>query len=114
MREIKIVAGPHDGQKVLERVAAFRQPGYVRRQVPGVDAQRADATDTLSRKRAKLRAAAQVRLSIDHLRLPKVRVVAWGPFAAKVRAVVAAVAITLRVHDVTALSPPGVVQSRQS
>src|SRR6266853_3480640 len=99
MREIKVVAGPHDGQKLLERVAAFRPPGCVRRQVPGVDDQRADATDPLSRKRAKLRAAAQVALSIDHLRLTKVRVVAGGPFAAEVGAVVATVTVAFRVDN---------------
>src|SRR5690242_19273132 len=104
MCEIKVVACPNNGHKLLERMASFRPPRCVRRQIPGVDDQRADATDPLSRKRAKLRAAAQVAFSIDHLRVAKVRVVARGPFAAQVGAVVATVTVALRVDNVTALS----------
>ena len=96
------MAGPNHGDKLLKRVTAFRQPGCVRRQVPAVDGQRGDPVDTFARKWAECHSAAQVASRIHHLRLPKVRVMASSPFAAKVGAVVAAIAIGLRVDDIAA------------
>src|SRR5690242_8797490 len=90
MREIEVMAGPQDRNKILKRVTAFGKwvstwssvtPGG---QVAGEDHQRADATDPFPGKRAELHAAAQVAPGIHHLRLPKVRVMADSPFAAEV------------------------------
>src|SRR6266849_7169336 len=104
MRAIKVVAGPDNREKLLECVAAFGQPGCVRRQVAGVDHQRADASDPFSRKRTKRCAAAQVALSICQLRLSEKWITASRPFAAEVGAVVATVTVALRVDDVAAFS----------
>src|SRR5689334_5187346 len=121
MREIKVMAGPQDRNKILKRMAPFRKwvgtrssvtPGG---QVAAVDVQPGRRSRwnefAYSRKWAERRAATQVAIRIHHLRLAKVRVMVGSPFAAEVGAVVTAVAIGLGVHYVAAYSHQGRIES---
>jgi hypothetical protein len=114
------MSSPQDRNKILKRVAAFGKRVGTRGtiasgcQVPAVDVQPGRRSRwnefAYSRKWAERRAATQVAIRIHYLRLPKVRVMTGGPFAAEIRAIMTAIAIGLSVHNVAAYSYQGRVQ----
>src|SRR5437764_1258330 len=65
MRAVKILAGPHDCQKILKRVP-FRQPELVRRQIAG-DNVRVTLPRTVRRKLTEIVSAPQIHLRPDLL-----------------------------------------------
>src|SRR5713101_2144443 len=97
MEVIHVHASPNDLNKFFKRVASFRQPSFIRRQVAGDDV----GERTWPGKRTEIPAATQVGRRIDLLGLAKVGVSTRDKFSLWAGAV-AAIAISLCVDDIAA------------
>ena len=96
---VGIDADAHDGFESCKGIAAFRPPSFVRRQVAGNDMRKWSRP----REGAKVSAATQVGVHIDHLFLTKVRVPVGGVFVCWARRM-AAIAAALCVHNIASQS----------
>src|SRR5260370_17293066 len=96
MQMIHIHASSHDQNELVKRVAPFRQPGFVRRQIAGDDVRRT------WHKRTEIPAAAQVRRWSNLLRLPEEWVPAREELVVPRAGVVASIAVARPVDQVAA------------
>ena len=98
MHMVRIDTGANDGLELRKRIAAFRPPRFVGRQVAGNNVRERSRP----RKRTEVSATTQIRLRIDDRRLlAEVRVATRDVFGCWVRRV-AAVAVALCVHNIAA------------
>jgi len=99
MNVIEVSAIPDDLNKFGKRVAAFRLPSFIRRQITRDNVRKR----TRTWESAEIHATAQIGVRIDLGRLTKVRIPTGGKFGGGVVRV-APVAIGLRVDNETAKS----------